>query len=171
MSSPERLAQILGQLKLIDDELAPDDLDPAAVIGDLREAVDAVKWRIDKWKAEAGVLDDWIEVLLQRKSSLNRKAEKFEAWILAEMKAKGWEKLPGQLFRIDLRKSSTPALTISEQAEQCQFKFPSFVIRKEVFSWDKKALKEAYLKGESGLPEMDLDYSNYIKFEVRKDTK
>jgi hypothetical protein len=171
MNEPNTLATILDKLKLIDDDLSPEDFDPA-VVGDLKDKVDAIKWRLDAWNAEAAALDDWVDMLTHRRNSMLRKAEKLKEYVAHEMIQHGFETLPGEMVRVDLRVAQ-PSLKIELAADATAYlKYPNFVVQKTIYNWDKKALKEAMaMDGARDLPTCSLETTKFIKFEVRKRDK
>lgn len=173
------LSAILDKLKQIDDDLNPEDFKPEEVVGDLKDKVDAIKWRIDTWNAEADALDAWVEQLKRRKESMLKKSDRLKEYVVSEMQKHGYETLPGEMVRVDLRKAQ-PSLKIDTVADATAYLlYPGFVVQKTSYMWDKTRIKES-IEGESlelfntlGLkvPACSLEPSSYIKFEVRKEKK
>lgn len=147
-NQPQSLRDILENLKAIDDDLSPEDFDPAAVVGDLKDKVDAIKWRIDSWNSQAKQIQEcWIDQLAKKKISLERKAEKLESYVLEQMLLNGFEKLPGHMMEVTVRKNN-PAVEISLDAgPETYLQYDNLVIQKTIYQWDKKKVKELLESG------------------------
>lgn len=168
----ESLRDILGKLKAIDDDLAPEDFDPAAIVGDLADKVDAIKWRIDSWYAEADMIEtEWIAQLISRADSLKRKAEKLEDYAKTQMLVHNYEKLPGVMFRLHLQNNSTPSTTFTRKAQpEDYFKHPEFVSQKITYDWMAEPVKDAITAG-TELDFASLERGKHIRFYVNKKEK
>lgn len=145
----QSLRTILERLNQIDDDLAPEEFDPAFVVGDLRDKVDAIKWRLDTWRADARkIQEEWIDILTKKKDSLLRKAEKLEGYVLSQMQEKGFEKLPGHMMEV-LIKQNPPAVQIDiEAGPEAFLQYDGLVLQKTVYQWDKKRVKALLDSGE-----------------------
>jgi len=52
---------------MIDDDLAPEEFEVEEIVGEIRDKVDAIKWRIDSWLAHADAIQkEWIDPLTAR---------------------------------------------------------------------------------------------------------
>lgn len=149
MEKPKSLRTILERLSQIDDDLAPEEFDPAFLVGDLRDKVDAIKWRIDTWRSDAQkIQEQWIDPLTKKMNSLTKKAEKLEEYVLSQMLAKGFEKLPGHMMEVCLR-TNPPAVEVDMEAGPEAFLlYDNLVIQKTIYQWDKKKVKEQLESGQ-----------------------
>lgn len=167
----DSLREILNNLQKIDDEMAPEDFNPEEIVGDLKGKVDAIKWRIDSWYAEANTIDEqWIAALEKRRNALRKKAEKLEAYVKGQMLLHGYDTLPGEMMRIDLR-NSQPSVEINKEAgPEDYLQYTNFVLQKTSYNWNKKAVKEAIQSG-AELPFATLKQDKHIRFAVKKEAK
>ncbi len=162
--SKNSLGQMLEMLREVDDDLAPEDFDPCALVGDIREKVDALKWRIDKWRYTAKMISaEYIIPLSKKAASLKGKADKLEDYILSEMIRQGVEKIPGNMFRLQ-QQSSTPSLEIRVPADASMYlNYPELVRQEVVYSWDKSTIKAHIDNGES-FTFAELKQGKHIRF-------
>ena len=141
-----RLTDLLERFRQLDSDLEPADFDPAAVIGNLRDEIDAIKMTVDRWKAEAETLRaEWIVPLVARERRLLGRREKLLTWMAEQMIAgsdgQPWERLPGNAFVAKLH-WNPPALKIAEEANAITYgKYPGFVRLTPTFQWDKDRIK------------------------------
>ena len=163
------LATILDKLQTIDSDLAPEEFDPAAVVGDLRDKVDAIKWRLDQWEQESEALEGWIRMLQARKVAIDGKNKKLKEYVAYEMSQKGFETLPGHMVRIDLQERT--AVSTHTQADATAYlSHPEFVRQKTVYEWDKVALQEA-LKSGIQLSFAYIESRKFVRFYTKKGVK
>lgn len=168
----DTLKELLHKLDHIEDDLPPDEFDPAKVVGDVKDKVDAIKWRIDSWVAEADKIEDeWIKPLKSRQDSLRKKAESLKAYLHSQMSEHGYEKLPGHMFRAVLQKSS-PAVEIPEEPGPTHMlAYPDYVVQNVSYRWNKDAVREALQNGLE-LSFARLRHSRHLRFfTAKKDDK
>ncbi len=158
------LGQMLEALRDLDNDMLPEMFDPAAIIGDIREKVDAIKWRLDKWKHEAEMIDeDYIQPLRAKRESILQKHRKLVDYVNSEMVRLEVEKIPGNMFRVQLQ-ASPKSLIVKEPADAKMFlNYSEYVLQKTTYDWNKEALREALDAGES-LTFAELKEGKYIRF-------
>jgi len=152
---------------MLDDDLAPEDFDPAEAVGELKDKIDAIKWRLDSWEAHAQALDEnWLKPLAARRKSILGKAEKLREYVAFVMKRDNLETLPGHAFRIDLRAyESVEVLSAPTASEALLYK--PWVKTTINYVWDKKELKTKLKQGlMTEYATIKTSYSP--KFEVKK---
>jgi len=152
---------------MLDDDLAPEDFDPAEAVGELKDKIDSIKWRLDSWEAHAQALDEnWLKPLAARRKSILGKAEKLREYVAFVMKRDNLQTLPGHAFRVDLRAyESIEALSAPTANEALAYR--PYVKTTISYAWDKKALKPALKSGEMAeFAKIQTSYSP--KFEVKK---
>lgn len=159
----ENLSEILSKLRTIDDDLAPEDFDPAALVGDLRDKVDAIKWRIDTWEAAAAKTQDWIDLLEARKKSLNGKVERLESYVKIEMIKNEFESLPGHVLKLKLQNNAPKVVVDAEANAQNFIAYPEIVKQKVTYDWDKKTMLQAMKEGHQ-YPFAKLEVGKQIRF-------
>lgn len=161
------LATILNTLDNIDDDLPPEEFDPAAVVGELKDKVDAIKWRLDKWEQDAETVDSWIAMLAAKKKSLMGKHERLLDYVLYQMQQNGFDTIPGHIWRFDRTKSQAKVNVSAPASAHEYLNYPQFVRQKTVYEWDKKALKGALDLG-AQLTFASLEQGEHIRFYARK---
>jgi hypothetical protein len=150
---PESLRVLLGKLAPIDDDLPPEQFDPAVVVGDVKDKIDAIKWQIDEWEYKAKMLDEqWIKPLQAKSAALKGKANRLNGYVKTQMEEHGFEKLPGNAFRAQLQKAAAAVKTACEPLFSHFKAYPEFVKQEVYYSWKKKAIKDA------------IDSSKYVRF-------
>jgi len=158
--TPDSLKTLLDKFAPIDDELPPEDFDPAALIGDIKDKVDAIKWKIDDWEYKAKMLEEaWIKPLQQKIRSLKGKADGLKDYMKAQMIEHSFEKLPGQAFRAQLQNSKASVVVDKEPLFQDFQAYPAYVRQDVSYTWNKVAIKD------------DLDLGKEINFARLKPNK
>lgn len=163
----QSLRELLENLAQVDDDLPPEEFDPAAVVGDLKEKVDAIKWRLDEWEAKAKIADAWAQTFKARADSLRRKAEKLEDYVVTQMEINGYETLPGNLMRVDLHTTKSVEC-LTKATPELYLQFNCFMRQETSYNWDKKAIKEALEKGEK-LEFATLKQGKHPRFFLKKE--
>jgi hypothetical protein len=161
------LSELSRALIEADEVMDPDEFDPALLVGELKDKVDSVKWKIDQWEAEAKALqENWIEPLLARQKALKTKADKLREYCAFVLKRDELEVLPGNAFALKLRKSESVEVDLEPTAQDA-LRY-DFVRTKITYAWDKKALA-AKLKAKEELPFCRLRTNFSAQFQVKKD--
>lgn len=161
------LSELSRALIEADEIMNPDEFDPALLVGELKDKVDSVKWKIDQWEAEAKALqENWIEPLVARQKALKTKADKLREYCAFVLKRDELEILPGNAFALKLRKSESVEVDLEPTAQDA-LRY-DFVRTKIKYEWDKKALA-AKLKAKEELPFCRLKTSFSAQFQVKKD--
>lgn len=143
-----KLREILHTLNQMDDDMPPEEFDPAALVGTLNDKVDAIKWRIDSWYATAEMIQrEWLDPMQKKMASLVGKAEKLEKYVLEQMVMNNFEKLPGKMFDLAVR-LNPPAVKIDlEASPELYLQYDTLINQKTTYAWDKKKVKEALETG------------------------
>lgn len=142
------LDDILTALSDLDSAPAV-EFDPAEVLGNLVDKVDAIHKVMGRLKNESARLEEIAEQFKNAAKGCERNAERLKAYVIFTMKNHGFEKLPGKDFRIQLQKT-TPAMELDHEAgPDDALAFPVFVSRKTIYAWDRIKLKEYLQNGGS----------------------
>jgi len=158
------LRELLNRLRDIDDDLLPEEFDPAEVVGDIKDKVDAIKWRLDSWAASAKMIDEeYIAQLRQKRDAILGKAERLKQYVQFQMVTNGFEKLPGEMFRVQVQNSPKSVETKELATPQMFLNYPEYVVQKTTYDWNKEALKEALNKGEV-LTFAEIKQGKHIRF-------
>lgn len=173
MEHPKSLGEILDQLKQLDSDMPPEEFDPAQVIGDLKDKVDAIKWRLDSWETEAEMIQHkWIKPLQERIKSIQGKHEKLRRYIKDQMIAQGFEKLPGNMFTASIRKNPPSLKFTQEPTADMLLDYPSLVDMQQTVAYVylKDEIKAA-LKAGQQLPFARLEQGQRVDFVAKKVTE
>lgn len=139
----ESLKDLLDKLSHIDDDLPPEEFDPALLVGDVKDKVDAIKWKIDAWEAEAeNIQKNWIAELKRRSDLLKKKAERLSDYMKSQMMEHNYEKLPGNMFRAQIQKAKATVLVDMEPGPEHFIAYPELVVQKINYAWSKDAIKD-----------------------------
>lgn len=163
------LDDLLSQLSILD--MAGDvDFDPTQVVGDLREKVDAIRTVLARLKNEHERLLHDAQELLDSARAVKNNSERLKEYVRYSMETHGFEKIPGNLWCLQLQRAAPALETTAEANADMAVKFPDLVKRTVIYAWDKKAIKDAMAKG------VNFEYgylreSKSIQFPVRKGEK
>lgn len=164
----DTLRDLLHKLDHIDDDLPAEEFDPAKVVGDVQDKIDAIKWRIDSWNAEAEKIgEEWIKPLKAKQDSLTKKAERLTQYLHSQMSEHGYDKLPGKMFRAQLQKSSPAVETFEEPGPTHMIAYPDYVIQSINYKWNKELIREKLSNGQD-LSFAKLRHSRYLRFYTNK---
>lgn len=162
------LNELTNILSMIDDDLAPEEFEVEEIVGEIRDKVDAIKWRIDSWLAHAEAIQkEWIDPLTTRKRALEGKAQRLKeycAWVMAKDQLTA---LPGHAFSLQLRQS-TAVETETAPGPKEAMELPAFCKSRVTYQWDKSAIAEA-LKSGKELPFAKLKVNKHVLFTTKKE--
>jgi len=136
----EMLAKFADIDRLMDEN---EDFDAAELIGDLRDKVDAIKYRIDTWESEIEALQTaWIDPLTVKKKALQSKIDRLKEYCRFYMKQNQFTKIPGNAF--ELREQIlAPLVKTAPAGPKMALDFPTLCKAKpNVYAWDKNKLRE-----------------------------
>lgn len=163
---PLSLDELLLALSSLDDA-ATLEFDPAQIVGDLKGKVDAIHTVIGRLDAEQDRLAGIASQFSKAAAGVYNNARRLEAYLLASMQKHNYEKLPGELFRVQVQ-SGADALDVERNPSADDYvKDPDLVTRKVSYAWNKDKAKEKLLAGES-LPDMKLKPVKYLRWYVQK---
>lgn len=161
------LSELTNLLALVDDDLAPEDLELESLVGEVADKVDSIKWRIDSWLAHAEAIEkEWLEPLTRRKKALEGKAQRLKDYCAFVMARDNAEKLPGSAFTLSLRKREAVECELPATA-LAALEMPQFCETKMQYQWKKTAIAEA-LKNGVEVPGAKLRTSTYVQFTASK---
>jgi hypothetical protein len=160
----ESLKDLLDKLSHLDDDDLPDEFDAALLVGDIKDKVDSIKWKIDAWEAEAENIEkNWIAELKRRSDSLKKKAECLYNYMKKEMIAHENYKLPGNLFRAQIQKTKASVVIDVEAGPEHFLAYPELVVQKINYAWSKDAIKDKIDNG-TELPFARLKEGHCVRF-------
>jgi phage host-nuclease inhibitor protein Gam len=143
------LAALLQLMEEVDGGLA--DLTPEQMRDIAQQAevkVDSYAYMIEKFESEAARLDGRIKAFQEAKKSAIAKAESLRSLIAHHMQANGLTQMPGQDYRVSLRRSESVKVNTEPNADMyCAF---AEYIRTK-YEWDKAAVKQALKSGNTEL--------------------
>lgn len=161
------LSDLSNLLNMIDDDLAPEDFEPEAVVGEIRDKIDSIKWKLDEWQAHADTIQSqWIDPLTKRKKAIEGKIERLKDYCTHVMTRDKVTSFPGNAFRIDLRHRQSVEVKVFPGSHEA-LTHPDYVKTKITYDWDKLKLLEKLRQGDS-LDFASLKTKNYVTFPVSK---
>ena len=168
----ESLRQILNKLSMMDEDMTPEDFNPQEIVGDLKDKVDSVKWRIDTWRAQAQMIEDeWIAQLTAKRKALLAKAKKLSDYVKEQMILHKFESLPGSLVRIDLKASPVAVKYQKEAGPEDFIKFGDDLVKQKIdYDWNTSNIRDL-LKAGAKLPFAELTQDTHIRFHLKKGDK
>jgi hypothetical protein len=166
----ETLETILARLSDLDNAQVDVEFDPAEVVGELAQKVDAIKTVIDRLEKESERLDEAATSFAMASSAVKNNAKRLRNYVQYSMQSHGFEKLPGTLWRMQLQNSAPALKTTKDPDAENAVYMPEFVRRKVIYSWDKDAIKESLAKGAS-FEYGSLVESKQLRFYVQKGGK
>lgn len=168
------LGALLARLAAV-DELLEADVDPAELVGDVRDKVDAIKGYLDRLSALDAYLDTQIRPLDQAQEACRRNATRLKTYVRDQMVENKFEKLPGDVWRAQLQSNGgVEPLVIAEgrlePTPQDFTQFPGLVKMVRYYEWDMAKVR-AFLEGGETLPFAKLtERGKQVRFYVNKDT-
>lgn len=160
----QSLREILDMFAHIDDDMPAEEFDPAKVVGDCKDKVDAIKWKIDSWEAEANAINNWIKALVDRRNALGGKSDKLAKYLKEQMLEHGFQKLPGNIWRAQVQNIADKVeLLRLPEAKDVLSEFGDLVRQKIDYSWDKRATADKLKSGEK-LPFAYLQPNKSLRF-------
>lgn len=143
---PLTLAQLLATLSDL-DEAAEVSFDPTTVVGDLKDKVDAIYTVMDRLEHETARLGSIAAEFQLAARRVNQNRERLKEYVRFAMRTNGYEKLPGNRWRLQLQ-NTAPALVCEREATADDaMAMSAFVTRKVEYKWDKNAIKEHLANG------------------------
>lgn len=162
------LSELSAALVALDEEMDAEAFDPAQIVGDIKDKVDGIKWKIDQWKAQVNAIqENWIDPLTNRKKTLQKKIDKLEEYCAFVLRRDQIEMLPGNAFSLKLRQSDSVEVDVDPTPVQA-LELNDLVRTKISYAWDKKKLAEK-LKANEQLNFCRLVKNYSVNFVVRKD--
>jgi hypothetical protein len=159
------LEALLATMQLFDEGMAI-DFDPAQVVGDLKDKVDAVKSVIDRMEFQAEWARQKADPFMKAAYSLEKKVERLKEYVRYSMEKNGFQELPGNTFRAQLQKNA-PSLEVTQP--ECSAidysKWPNYCKQIRYYEWDKAAIKSALLD-KAELPFAKLHVGTHVRFYI-----
>lgn len=162
------LMELLAALSDLDDA-AEIEIDPAEIVGDIADKVDAIKKVLDRLEMEATRLSVLSDMIKQSAQHVDRNRKRLEEWVRFSMRSQGFERVPGNLFTAQLKRTAPKLVVDQEPTAVIAFAMPDFVRRAVSYTWRKDDIKKAMANGvkfEYGR----LQESHSLSFPVRKGT-
>lgn len=139
------LRELTAALASADEDLAFGDFDPEQVVGEIKEKVDAIKAVLDRMEVVSGWLDEQAKPLLKQARTLGKNAERLHKYVAEQMRANGFDSLPGNVWKVRL-KENQPSLIVEREPTALDFqKWPNLVKMQRYYEWDNAALKQFIL--------------------------
>lgn len=162
--SKTSLGQMLELLRDLDDDMLPEEFDPAQLIGDVREKVDAIKWKMNDWEYKAKMIEEeYLKPLLSKVRALLGKRDRLKEYVTHEMLKLGVEKIPGNMFRVQLQDSPKSVKVRIPADASMYLNYPEIVKQDTSYKWDRDAIK-ACIEAGTTFTFAEIKQSKHIRF-------
>jgi len=144
----DSFGQMLEKLQALDDDMLPEEFDPAVLIGDIKDKVDAIKWKLNHWEYRAKMIkEEFIAPLQAKAESLKKKHERLTKYVFDEMQRMGVEKIPGNAFRIQIQNSQKVFVEKEPADAKMYLNYQDLVIQETTYKWRKDEIKSLIEEG------------------------
>lgn len=161
------LGELLIMLSQADDGLSSVDFDPATVVGDVKDKVDAIKTVVDRLEFQESWCRQQAKPFQDAALVLANNRKRLLAYVVHAMGTQGFEQLPGRQFQAKLQ-DNPPALEVMTEATALDAaKYPAYCEQIRFYQWNNGAIKTA-LKDGAELPFAKLTRGKRVAFSINK---
>jgi hypothetical protein len=130
------------------DEAGATVFDPAQIVGDLRDKVDAIHHVLTRLKSQETWAREMAKPFQKAAQSLARNYDNLRDYVSFSMKENNFESLPGNQFKVR-RRDSQPALQmLKDEPSVLDYQaFPDYVEPVRGYRWKPTAIKDALVAG------------------------
>ncbi len=137
------LEALLTTIQAFDDGMMT-DIDPAQIVGDLKDKVDAIKSVLDRLKFQALWCAQQAEPFVKAGQACKNNMERLREYVTFVMKTKEFEELPGNAFKVVMHDNQPSLEIIKIECDATDFqKYPTYVNQVRRYEWNKEAIKTA----------------------------
>jgi hypothetical protein len=141
-------AQYLEALQAADEALTL-PIDPAQLVGDLRDKVDSIKYVIDRFEAFAEFMKVRIAPLMKARQSAENNRDRLRSYLAINMTQHNFQEVPGREYRIALQESQ-PSLEVTRQPTAADYlAAPELVELVKSYRWKNDVIKDALMAGDT----------------------
>lgn len=176
------LGDILTTLNEMDAVMSDGDIDPAALIGamkendsELREKIDAVRYVIEEYEQYSERMEARAAYYARKAKAAGKNASRLCEYVAMQMRVNKFERLPGLTTAFVLKPASTPAFTAARLPEASDVMneilapFVRVIPGETSYEWDKNAIKKGVADGRIGADMLKqigkLETSTSLEFE------
>jgi hypothetical protein len=159
---------LVAQLVRSDELLEDPNFDPAQLIGQIRDKVDAIKSVIDRMENVEAYLRGCAKPLLEKARAIGANQGRLKKYVAETMAMQHIEKIPGNMFSARLR-TSPPAMEMTRPASPQDFvEHPNYVQMIREYRWDAAKIKADLLSGDlkEGVLPAQITRGNWVEFPV-----
>jgi len=164
----EQVKELAVLDEIPDDEFTEQKL--AEIQLDVRAKIDGIKHKLLDWERTADMYnDEYIKPWVKARAALLKKVERLENYVQREMADKGYEKLPGNFWRVQFQNTAKHLRFKLEPSPQLYLNpnYRDYLVQNVTYNWNQEAVKEAVEGGT--LPEVaELSHTRYIRFYPNK---
>lgn len=146
-TQPKTFAELVNALAALDDEIAAESFDPAQIVGDLRDKVDALQNVISRMEHVGDWLRATAKPILERARQIESNRQNLRTYVAESMKNQNLEKVPGHAYYVRLRESPVSLVLEREPKAEDIVIWPHYVTLEQQMTWNKTAIKEDLLAG------------------------
>lgn len=160
----------LTTLQRIDEGLVEADLETMKKLGEfLPKKLDACQYKITELEGKADKISVIIDQLDEIRSRFARDAERIHNQVFQIMKATGFDKMPGILYKAEIKKSEAVEI-LKDPDANLSYKYPNLVRTK--YEWEKVPLRKAIEAGDEDLAKVArVRFNEKLKISVNKDVR
>lgn len=160
------LDEFLDQIP--DEEFSPEKL--AELQLDIKDKVDAIAHKLKDFERQIEFYEEeYIRPWTKARDAIRKRMEGLRKYVHQQMSEKGYDKLPGNHWRVQFQKSA-PALRFHVDPSPQLYLNPDYrdyLVQDVTYRWNAEAVK-ASLAGGTSLTFAELSHSRYIKFYSNK---
>lgn len=139
-----------------DNAMTDPNFDPAVLVGEIRDKVDAIKRVLDLLDATGIHLEEQAEPILVKARAYKSNYNRLRAYVATTMRDQSLQRIPGDKWAVRLR-DAQPSLVVDREPTALDFeKWPNLVKQERFYVWNKPAVKEHLLMYKDGPLNIDL---------------
>lgn len=165
------LAQLLNHVEDLDNAIAAAALDPAALVGAIRDKVDGIRAVEQHLKARSEFFAAEAELLREKAGVLGKARKRLLEYCTQEMSAHRYERLPGTMWRMQLTPNPAALEFDRDPTPQDFSEFPELVrMVPRSYCWDHDNVRSALDAGKE-LKFARLTRGSHVRFYLNKEEK
>jgi hypothetical protein len=152
-AEPKTFASLVSALARADDDLSDPNFDPALLLSDIRDKVDAIHFVLERMDAVSAWLKDIAAPFLSKSKTITSNHARLRSYVVHVMQQNQFHALPGEKVKVTLM-NSPPSLVMEREASSLDYQaYPEYVQIERRYKWNTEKIKEDLLKGKE-LPEI-----------------
>ncbi len=160
------LEALLTTIQAFDDGMVA-NIDPAQVVGELKDKVDAIKSVLDRLKFQAQWCAQQAEPFVKAGQACKNNMERLREYVTFVMKTKEFTELPGNAFKVVMHDNQPSLEIMKTECDAIDFmQYPAYVEQIRRYEWNKEAIKTALVTARNALIEKAPSAANLRTFGI-----